>query len=1062
MKLFHYCIWVFFLPILQLNAQSVSNPRSRSGKIIAADTREALGGATLLLKISKTTLITDSEGNFTLPMLLTTDTLLISHVGFQAQKFILHPGDDRYRTISMERGGNLLDQVIVSSGYQRLNKNRTTGSYTQIDSALLNRSISSNILDRLNGVTSGLIFNKNIITGTNQSAITIRSRSTIYSNPNPLIVVDNFPYDGDISTINPSDVVSVTVLKDAAAAAIWGAYSGNGVIVITTKKGRLNQPLAVSFTTSLSFSGKPDLYYLPRLSSSDYISVEQFLFNKGFYNTTLASPYSAISPVVALLQQARNGTVSSDVLQQQLNQYASQDVRRDLGRYFYRSAAQQQYALNFSGGSADDRYYLSFGYDNDRQAIVRNGNERFTVNGSNTLSILQHKLELTTGIFFAQTRTAQNNSGTIPSNLPYLSLVDVSGKASSIPAFYRQSYIDTAGKGLLLDWNYRPLDELGLSNNNTVLTDQRIQLSLDYHILPGLNATGQYQYSKGVIIQQNNISQDSYAARDLTNQFSSINFLTGQIVRPVPVGGILDINHSSYESYNSRFQLTYTHNWSDQHRINLLAGVEQRSYSTESRGYRQYGYNNDLQSSVIINPVSFFPLYYNHSQTAQIPLNITNLFTINRFQSYFANADYTFMQQYTVSGSARQDASNLFGVNTNQKSVPLWSAGLAWELSRAKFYHFKKVPYLRLRATTGYNGNINTSLTAYTTAYIGGLNEFGAVPGSISNPPDPSLRWEKIKTNNIGIDFRTITSRVEGSIEFYFKRGNDLIGKTPIDPTTGISLFTGNVADMSGHGFDMTLHTLNLKGAFTWSTDWLLSEQKDKITGYKALQSSVAYYLGAGSLNPLPGKPVYAVFSLPWGGLDSAGNPQGKINDKKSSDYSALLNNPDLNSLQYEGPANPTFYGSVRNNFNYGGWSLSFNIIYQFGYIFRRPSINYYNLFYGGSAGHPDFDRRWQKKGDELHTYVPSLVYPANLSRDQFYQNASVLIEKGDHVRLQDIRLGYDFRPSPRWHIRELHLYSYINQVGLLWKATHSGIDPEYQNTMPSPRSYAIGLQANF
>jgi hypothetical protein len=199
-------------------------------------------------------------------------------------------------------------------------------------------------------------------------------------------------------------------------------------------------------------------------------------------------------------------------------------------------------------------------------------------------------------------------------------------------------------------------------------------------------------------------------------------------------------------------------------------------------------------------------------------------------------------------------------------------------------------------------------------------------------------------------------------------------------------------------------------------------------------------------------------------GLDGQGNPQGWLNGHVSEDYGSITNSSDLSNLLYKGPANPTVFGSVRNDFGWKRWGLSFNIVYKLGYYFRRSSINYYNLFQGSSPGHPDYKRRWQYPGDEQRTYVPSLIYPADASRDLFYTNSEPLVEKGDHIRLQDIELSYKLQKKvlSRLPVQSIRFYLYANNIGLLWKANHQGIDPDNISDMPNPRTLALGIKLGF
>ncbi|HEX3934145.1 MAG TPA: TonB-dependent receptor plug domain-containing protein, partial [Puia sp.] len=373
------------------------------------DNKSPVGGANIAANGEITT-HTDDNGEFTLHLHLANTHLFVSSVAHESQEVMLPPrGKDVNITLKSQVGS--LEVVVVHTGYQDVSRGRTTGSMDQIDNNLLNRRISTNILDRIDGVASSVLFNKNVVAGVNQSTITIRGRSTIYANPNPLIVVDNFPYPGDFNNINPADVESITVLKDAAAASIWGAFSGNGVIVITTKKGKLNQAPRISFTSSLTVGQRPNLYYQKILSSSDYIDIEDSLFHKGYYaNDLAASPglSPALSPVIEAMDSTVLGLKSSADSAAEINAYRKMDSRKDLNKYFYQPSVNSQYALSVAGGGEVDQYYLSAGYDQDISSSVRDQYDRVTLMGNNTHQIVPGKLELTTGFGFASSATYFN------------------------------------------------------------------------------------------------------------------------------------------------------------------------------------------------------------------------------------------------------------------------------------------------------------------------------------------------------------------------------------------------------------------------------------------------------------------------------------------------------------------------------------------------------------------------------------------------------------------------------------------------------------------------------
>src|SRR5690606_28060105 len=233
----------------------------------------------------------------------------------------------------------------------------------------------ANILDRLDGVTSGRIFNTNNNRQLGQSDTQIRGRATPFANSDPLIIRDNFPYEGEISNISPNDIENITMLKDAAAASAWGARAGNGVIVITTKGGRIGNKTKVEINTNLTISEKPDLYYTPQLSAAEYIEVEQFLFNQGLYNVAINNGFTPLSPAVEVFAKARSGLIGSADSLSSIRQLATYDSRAELLRHYYRTGVNQQYQASLSGGEGNHSYFFSAGYDKNLESNVTNKND---------------------------------------------------------------------------------------------------------------------------------------------------------------------------------------------------------------------------------------------------------------------------------------------------------------------------------------------------------------------------------------------------------------------------------------------------------------------------------------------------------------------------------------------------------------------------------------------------------------------------------------------------------------------------------------------------------------
>lgn len=1034
---------------------------------------QPMAGANVVVKGRDKATITDDKGNFHLEGVASNATLFVTYIGYAGEEVKLN-GKVKVE-VKMKRSVVDIDAVNISlsNGYESISPERATGSYAFVDNNLLNREVSTDLVSRIANVTSGLyVSNQNSVAGVAfPPGLVVRGPSTINSNTQPLIVVDNFPYDGDLFNINPNDVENVTVLKDAGAASIWGTRAGNGVIVITTKKGLYNRAPKLSLNTNFTIQEKPNLYYAPTISSSDYIDLETYLYQQGFYGSRIGSYNQApLDPVQTILLNQTNGIITAAQATDQINALRNDDIRQQAAKYLYQANKNQQYSLSLSGGGPNDQYFISGGLDNNdgnNTFLKRNDYRRLSVDFNNTYAMMNHRLELSVGLNYYNSFVHNNGmSGpAMPYPYPYAQLVNPDGSAASI-AQYNQGYIDTAGQGMLLDWNYRPLNELNNSDNTITELDYRVNVGLKYRLPFHINVDVKYQYGNQGTTNHNYQNIQSFFTRNLINSYSQIDWSSGTISYPVPIGGILDQTNTSFLYQNFRAQLSYSNKWNHAGQINFIGGTEVRDAGTTYYQTRYFGYDPTHETTVPVDLVDQFPNYITGG-ISSIPSNQGISSLDNRYLSYFGNVSYTYLDRYTVSTSGRRDGSNLFGVETNQKYVPLWSAGGSWEVSKEKFYHINWIPYARLRTTYGYQGNVNNNLSALLTTVYLTNNRWEAPMASVANPPNPNLRWERVGQLNMAADLAMVNDRIHFTLEYYLKNATNLIAASPLAPSLGMATFTGNVASMKGRGVDITLNTQNTTGRVIWSSTLIFSYTKDWVTKYTAPISANSNYVGGSLLAPAVGKPVSAIYSYRWAGLDSVGNPRGVLNGKVSEDYAGIEAVNDVSQMRYEGPASPQYFGSFRNAVSYKQFSISSNIVYAFGYVFQRPSLNYYNLYNSGYIAGIDYAKRWQRPGDEKKTNVPSMIYPLDApDRDNFYQYSEVLTDRGDHIRLQDIQLSYDMsrRTIKGLPFQAIRLYLYLSNLGLIWKANHDGIDPDFvpsgnYGTYPNPKSFSVGAK---
>lgn len=1043
-----------------------------SGKVLTAQENEAVYNTTIRVKGTGKVFFSDDTGRFTI--LLPNDgkdyAVEVSKVGFVTAVRRLSTVKTNDLILLIEKAENLIEEVVVSTGYQRLPKERMTGSFEHVDEKLYNRQIGTDVLSRLDGIMPGVFFDKR---GGGETNMIVRGVASLggSGNTGPLIVIDNFPFEGDINSINPNDIESVTLLKDAAAASIWGAKAGNGVLVLTTKKGKLGERWKAGLTANASFVDRPDMYYQPQMSSAEFIEVEKFLFDKGVYNSTLNNTVSRppVTPVVEWLDRHRKGEVDDATLQDMLRGFESKDVRDDLSKYFYRTGFNQQYAFNMRGGGDRSATLFSTGFDRNLSSSVGNSMRRVSLNLQNTFHPLPN-MEVALGARYATLQRVNNHVGSIQMVVgrniyPYADLVDENGNALAVERDYRPSYLQgIEDAGQLLDWRYRPYEEISLADNVTRSQNILFTAALKYKLTNDLNADVSYQYEYQPATGRQHFGPETYYTRNMINRFTQIN--GDEVVRPVPLGGILDRDYKETNAQAGRGQLNYNKMWT-KHAISALAGMELRDAKNSGYNNRLYGYDDDLLVNSVVNFVERFPIYDNLSSPGSIQYLNQEYGGVQRFVSFFANASYTHNGKYTVSGSARRDASNLFGVKTNDKWKPLWSVGGAWDVHKESFFKTDVLSQLRFRTTYGYSGNVATGRPAVTTLEYRGRSSTGRQPYAIvRNAPNPLLRWEKISTFNLGLDFTFKGNFLSGSIEYYRKKASDLLTTVNADPTTGFTFFVLNSAEVLNTGIDLNLTgNADFGRGLKWTGNILTSINKNKVLKYLWEVNQATEHVGTGIvISPILGESAYTVVSYRWGGLDPEnGDPVGILSGEPSKDYLKITEESTLDDLVFHGSALPEYYGAFRNTFDWRTLSFSANITYKAGYFFRRETIDYSTLLrVNMSVGHGDYNERWQQPGDEQYTNVPSMDYPVDSRRNEFYRKSEATVERGDHIRLQDISIAYTLnRTGTKRYFKNLRATFYARNLGVIWRSNKYGLDPDVRG-MPLAKSWSLGLNANF
>ncbi|OOG69922.1 SusC/RagA family TonB-linked outer membrane protein [Algoriphagus sp. A40] len=1039
------------------------------GKVLQIADRKPLPGVTVVLKGTTTGTVTDADGVFLISLPKGEHFLTFSFIGLISTEVkVTVPTAEPLEITMQEDTRTLAEVTVVSTGFQDLPAERATGSFFQADQKLLNRKVSTNILDRLEDVSPGLIFNRDRTDLPPGQSISIRGNATLMGDRRPLVVVDNMIYDGPVENLNPNDVESITVLRDAAAASIWGARAGNGVIVIKTKKSDFSQPLQLTFNSNFTMGQAFDPFYQPQMDISDFVDVEQRLFGEGYYEYLYDSyDQRDVSPVVEDLYAHRAGEITDTELQSKIQGYRERDVRRHQAEYFYRPSFNQQYSMGLSGGTKGYAYLLSLGYDTNKESNLEKGRNRLTLNTRQNWNFWKERADLELGAYLI----ANESSDGFPDLgdlYPYDLLADEQGNPLTVFRDYNPRFKAQSMELGALDWNYQPLAEIGRSPLVRKDREARINLRLGLKLAEGFSLQSSYQYWLQNGFQEQINGLDSYSARNLVNLYSKLAMGVNPVYG-IPPGGIRDFTDYSGFSHTWRNQLNF-HKKHVSHEWNALAGFEFRDFQNSANQNRSYGFDPDTGISQAVDYVSFFP-QLNTGWGAQVPFGQTATGTINRYVSLFANMGYIFRDKFLVNGSLRSDASNLYGVDTNQKRVPLWSAGLGWILSEEDWLDVFWIDFLKVKASLGYNGNTNPAGTAYTTGKLFGSNTnpwVGQPWMSLLNPPNPQLRWEKIRIANIGLEWELSKGRMQGSVEGYRKEGEDLYGIQPYFPSSGNNTVNRNYANTLTHGFDLSLSGDIIRGPVTWTAFWFHSMVKEKVTYYAnepRPQNVASYSSGrSGTLpEPVEGFPLYSIFSYPFAGLDPQdGSPRGYLDGEPSKDYAAILNQTKLEDLEFHGSAIPTHFGAIRNQLSWKGWEFSVNVAYRLGYWFRRESVNYTSLN-RGNITHSDYALRWQNPGDELHTEIPSDPLTVNETRTSFELVNASRVRRGDHVRLQDLQLAYTFQKNEqtKFPFSSMRIYGYANNLGILWKSAKDVVDPDYRN-IQALSTYSLGINIQF
>ena len=993
---------------------------------ITDENGQPIPGANVWLKGTTTGVPSDVNGNYILTFDEKYNVVVVSFVGYKSVEETI--GNREEINFKLVPDDETIDEVVVT-GYQTISKERSTGAFAKVSSQSLEMRRMDNISSVLEGQIAG--YSDGIIRGV----------STMNAQKTPLYVIDGFPVEntsidayGNVTenapVLNMEDIESITILKDASAASIYGARAANGVVVIVTKKAKQGK-------TQIQMSGvltvHPYSYYTGNLTSSaDIIELEKEWaagnpeLNNGIdralaeannRRNNFASPSAGIDILLDLYTE-KIGQADADA---KLAELASRGYRyyKDVEKYAKRNPFYQQY--NLSVGKATDRnnFTLSASYRNNKEEDKYAKNDQIGLNVQNSMQVTSW-LKADVGVYINfknatdQTYDLLSAYGAGFTASPYDRLKDDDGNRITMPSQYKKTVRDNIENYGLYDVDITPLSELDRRLKKTREFMSRMYAKLDVKILDWLSYNTMFQYEYGVSRVKRLEEMDSYATRVMINKFAT--YTDGDVVYNLPVGDIYYTQNHFSNAYNFRQQLNVDKTLNGVHAITWILGQEIRNAKLEYNSLTRYGYDDALLTSQYIDePLLTKGFSGLMNSWASLSAPSTQKELVNRFVSFYSNAAYSYDNRYTLSGSIRWDRSNLWGTNSKYQNKPLWSVGANWNINRESFFDCSWVDMLKLRASYGIGGNIAKDAAPYLTANYYTSSLVGGLYGNISSPPNPNLRWEKTTTVNVGVDFSVFTNRLSGSFEVYNKKSVDLLANQMGVPTEGFGYrtLTFNNGAMRNRGFELTLRgDVFRETAFKWNMGFLLGYNKNKVT--KINVEAPVYYLQIDypEAYPVQGNPYNGIYAYKWVGLSETGEPQiyDKDGNVTTTDYT------DLEAIHYIGTTVPVYSGSFTNVLNYKNFELSIQMLYAGGHKVRNTNIPQINM--GGpysstivSMTNKDIRKRWKQAGDEKYTDVPRVLFgyspDYNSARESIYRGADIHVWDASYIKINNISLTY-------------------------------------------------------
>lgn len=1053
------------------------------------DKGEPLPGAVVMpkdeTKINGT--VTDVDGNFLLSGVSANEILLISFLGYETVEVAIEGRTSI--SVTLQPGAKMLEELVVT-GYQSIARGKVTGAVSTVNSNALQERYTTNIMSNLEGRVAGLV--------TDGDNITIRGTGSLHAVNNPLVVVDGLPIEGSWHDLNPYDIESITVLKDAAATAMYGSRASAGIIVITTKKPREEGRISVDVQANFTIHQKRNLDYADNFFMTPeqqvdaeagyykykYLTEETAVNNRVSFRDNTLNKNNPFSPVqYAYYRLGENQTTESEV-NDLLGELRQNNYAKEYGEQILRNQLVQQY--NIAVRSMSDKYQSSLvlNYKQDNLGYINENDNRFTIFYKG-----EYKMAKWLNLNFGVNSILQDshyssydgwlNKARDPfSEFAYSRLVNDDGSHADHTRF---------GNGLFTDdpafrpTHYNALDEMSYDQTRYERQSSRYNGGLLFYIMEGLTAQGQFIYET----ERNNSSRlseaESYLMRMMRNAYTRNNGGSWEYMIP-ETGGRLVTENRKGDFWTTRGQLNYSRLFAQKHAVDLLAGVEFRQTRYKGNRGLLMGYDDQLQTQntanmdlVELRAWQTNPYYYDMNTVSFFGLIESGLGLIpeerHRFASGYGNLTYSFNDKYNLFGSFRKDYADVYGLNSKYRGKPLWSVGASWVASDETFMKNNQwINYLKLRGSYGITGNIVQNVTSIMVASTNiPVNTWTQQPRArIDRPANPFLTWEKTATTNIGLDFGLFQSRLRGALDFYYKNADDVYALKTLEPTTGFSEMWLNMAGLYNKGveLDLTYDWFPQRGRdrFDWTSSLTMAYNQNEITHVESLAKTAGGLVG--DYKYMEGYPTSAMWSYRFGGLTDEG--QRMYLDKDDSKLTGnQISGKDTDAVIFSGQREPKITMGLSNTLRYRGFSLAVMAVYYGDYMMR--SLQAGTLSSPVGAYNPGTMASYLLDAwtpENTNTTVPGIFQydrTSNTDGGGAYNYLDIYVQPADFIKIRNIVLGYDLPQqwTGRIGMQYANLRFQIDNLPVIWTKNRVGVDPE-TGGIRRPTTFIVGLALNF